>query len=97
MAEDMAWVIRMAAVRSRERQKQRRRRHVRNEGPWEINFREECKDDEDGGRDAGQHIMERMVEVETQELRDVRMREMASAVHGNTNRDNNNPLISVSP
>ena len=42
-------------------------------------------------------IMARMVEVDTREWRDIRMRETAAAVHGNTTRDNNNPLISVSP
>ena len=41
--------------------------------------------------------MARMVEVDTREWRDIRMRETAAAVHGNTTRDNNNPLISVSP
>ena len=32
-------------------------------------------------------IMERIVEVETQELRDVRIRKTAEPVHGNTTRD----------
>ena len=45
MAEDMVGLTRMATVGMREQQKQRRWRHGRNEGPWEINFGEEHGDD----------------------------------------------------
>ena len=51
---DMSGLIRMAAVGMREQHKQRRRRHGRNEGTWEINSREEHGDDGDGGGYVGQ-------------------------------------------
>ena len=38
-----------------------------------------------------------MVDVETQEWRDFRMRDTEAAVHRNKMGDNNNPLIYVSP
>ena len=38
-------------------------------------------------------IMSRVVEVEKQEWRDVGIRETTEALHRNTTRDNNNPLI----
>ena len=42
-------------------------------------------------------IMSRIVEVDTREWRDARMRETAAAVHGNTARYNKNPLIPIYP
>ena len=56
IVEDMAGVIIMAAVGMREQQKQRRRRHGRNKGQWEINFRGKCGGDEYGGGDVVQRI-----------------------------------------
>ena len=54
MAEEMEGVINMAEVGMRELQKHRRQRHGRNWGPWEINFREDHRDDGYGVGYAGQ-------------------------------------------
>ena len=55
MVEDMEGVMMMVAVGIREQYKQRRHRHNRNKGPWEIHFGEErgydgkwCDDEHDG-------------------------------------------------
>ena len=56
MSEETAEKIMMMVVETRERQKKWYWRYGRNEGPSEINFREERGDDGYGGRDAGQWI-----------------------------------------
>ena len=85
MTEDMSGVMRMAAVGIRERQKQRRWRHGRNERQWEINFGEErgydvkwC-DEEHGGIDALRRgWAEVEISPETEKMRCHREKKLAS-------------------